>query len=696
MNSNADSNAAAVATTAATSVVTVKKDDDQVKDQVVVRNNDVAIKQEPEHESAAITKDETSTKDGDDFIMTAAAAAIATTKKLKIEQEEKIDQTVSPSSKASSLSRSQKRRRSHSRSHSASHESRGRSHHRSRKTHHHHKRPRSTSAGSTFGSRSRSRSTDFSVTSAGGYSTSSSHYSREQRRKDRKSKRKKDKHKSKRSGDKDDTQMFFSKDQRTVFVSQLVMRTTERDLKKYFKRTVGCKVNDVILLRDRRQARNHKGCAYVEVGRIEDVAKAVGVSNQPPDFQRFPILVKASEAEKNYVHSSASNNNSAGAVGTAVGGPATATGTTEGISLTNGTTGAVVPNAEKLAASAATIASTFLPPLRDETGRLIESQKVYVGGLDPSVGEEHLYALFSQFGTLHKVHIQTDAATRMSKGFAFLSFRDPKVSHLAIRTMAGQLMAGQPLKTGWASQNQQSMASIASGCTVVTSDQYPIDAATLAQKALAVLAQMTGGGSSATSTPTSVPTVTGSMVAAAAAAAVTSSASSTDPSALATMAEQELDKAMGFATTVTTTTTATTANPGIATASAMPTVAEARASMAADVVARQLAAATAAKSRFIGNLDGGLTRHLLIHNMYDKDEETEAGWEHEIKEEFLEECSKFGTIEHAKVLHTESGGKIYATFGDAQAAKNCADNLAGRWFDKRQLRVDFMPEATPP
>ena len=432
--------------------------------------------------------------------------------------------------------------------------------------------------------------------------------------------------------------MAFSKDQRTVFVSQLVMRTTERDLKKYFKRIVGCKVNDVILLRDRRNARNHKGCAYVEVGRIDDVARAVGVSGRPPDFQRFPILVKASEAEKNYTQH-----------------PSAASG------------GA---NHKEAAAPPGTAASTFLPPLRDETGRLIESQKVYVGGLDPSVGEDHLRALFSRFGTLHGVHLQTDPATRASKGYAFLSFRDPKVSHLAIRTMAGKLLAGRPLKTGWANQNQQSAASIAAGCTVATSDRYPEDAPALAKEALSVLAQMTGGG-----------------VVPAAAEAPAVLAPAADPSALSAVAAQELDKAMGLSAGAGTTAGMVAQPAGL---SGMPTVAEARASLAADVVARQLAAATAAKSSFIRGR-AAPTRHLMVHNMYDKDQETEAGWEKDIEEEFLGECSKFGTIERVTVLHDQPGGKIRATFADVGSARNCAENLAGRWFDQRQLTVDYLP-----
>jgi RNA-binding protein 39 len=496
------------------------------------------------------------------------------------------------------------------------------------------------------------------------------------------------------------------------------MRTTERELKKYFKKKVGCKVNDVILLRDRRNARNHKGCAYVEVGRIEDVATAVAVSGQPPDFQRFPILVKASEAEKNYVNplAAASAANSAKLMTKTEGlvGPmSSAIAVTPNTNSYANTTSDQEKHGGNVLSSSSTATTSFLPPLRDENGRLIESQKVYVGGLDTSVREDHLYALFSQFGTLHKVQLQYHPNSQISRGYAFLTFRDPKVANLAIRTMAGQIVAGGALKTGWANQNQQSPASIASGCTIVTSDQFPEGASDLVQKALSVLAQMTG----------STPVAAGPQPNFFAAATSNSGTGGSNPMSLATMAEQELDKAMGLAGTPTAPTTSVS-NQGIptvaearasmaagGTGSMGATVAEARASLAADVAARQLAAATSAaavaaaaetraapvaKSSLIGNTDNGPTPHLLVHNMYDKDEETEDGWEIEIKEEFLDECSKFGKIEHAKVMHKEPGGKIFATFVTLEGAKTCAENLAGRWFDKRQLRVDYMLEANPP
>jgi len=191
-----------------------------------------------------------------------------------------------------------------------------------------------------------------------------------------------------------------TKDQRTVFVSQLVMRADERDISRYFKRKVGAKVRDVILLRDKRTGR-HKGCAYVELGSLGDLDVALGATGKIPDFQRFPILVKLTESEKNVV--------------------------------VGGSTATFTP------ASAAPVQMTA-------DGKRIESQKVYAGSIDRCVTQAQLYELFSKFGTLDKVLLQMDMTTGISRGFAFLSFRDPKDANLAIQTMSGQMLAGRPLE----------------------------------------------------------------------------------------------------------------------------------------------------------------------------------------------------------------------------------------------------------
>lgn len=187
-----------------------------------------------------------------------------------------------------------------------------------------------------------------------------------------------------------------------MFVSQLVMRANEKDIRRFFRKKVGCKVNDVAMLRDKRTGR-HKGSAYVELGRLEDVVKAIQMNNQAPDFQRFPILVKPSEAEKNYIIPSSSSALTASMMGI------------------------------KQAAGPLVIG-----------GKLVEAQKAYVGNLHPCVTQEQLFTLFSTFGSLEKVMLQTEV-TGVSKGFAFLAYRDPKDANLAIQTLSGQMLMGKPL-----------------------------------------------------------------------------------------------------------------------------------------------------------------------------------------------------------------------------------------------------------
>jgi RNA-binding protein 23/39 len=422
----------------------------------------------------------------------------------------------------------------------------------------------------------------------------------------------------------------LSKDQRTVFISQLVMRTTEKDVRRYFNKKVGCKVNEIILLRDRK-SRTHKGCGYVQFARIEDVVKAIAVSGIPPDFQRFPILVKESEAERNYVVPLSSS--------------------------------VVTPS------MLGTTTTQVITPFIDKNGKQVESQKVYVGGLDPTVTDEHLLAIFSQFGQLDKVNMQIDPATNISRGYAFLSYRDPKDANLAIQTMAGQVIAGRPMKTGWANQ-----ASSIPNVPIVTSDELPDDAGVRVQKAIQVFGQLVGGSSEAV--------INAMTLSATAEQAIDAALGMTDVPKKAHLMENNQNQVASHGP------------------SAIPTVAEARATLqaavnrttsAAAVAAVSAALATAPTPNLIGRADNP-SRQILVYNMFDRDQETDPGWEKDIEEDFLEEASKFGKIENVVVMHTEPGGKIYASFEEVEAAQSCAKNLAGRWFDKRQLRVDFVDE----
>lgn len=405
------------------------------------------------------------------------------------------------------------------------------------------------------------------------------------------------------------------------------MRADERDISRYFKRKVGKKVRDVILLRDKRTGR-HKGCAYVELSSLGDVDRALEVTGKVPDFQRFPILIKRTEAEKNQLAGAASASFTPGATPNITGG---------------------------------------VPLQLTSDGKRIEAQKVYIGSIDRCVTQAQLHALFSQFGQLDKVLLQMDMNTGMSRGFAFLSYRDPKDANLAIQTMSGQMLAGRPLKTGWA--NQQASAA---GVVEIKTDQFPApeDANEKILKVNAAMNQLTG-----TSLTTMIGQVDPSAQQALLAAGPAGALGIMPSAQLASVADAALDMALGVAPTASVLPATTVATPAIMAplTTAAPTATD----------------APVVDAKFVVRSENP-TQHILVHNMYDKDEETEQGWENDIKLDFEEECAQYGKISSVVVMSKDPGGKIYASFESAEGAMSCANSLAGRWFDKRQLRVEFV------
>ncbi len=70
---------------------------------------------------------------------------------------------------------------------------------------------------------------------------------------------------------------------------------------------------------------------------------------------------------------------------------------------------------------------------------------MYVGSIGRNVSQAHIQTIFCHFGNLEKVMLQIDTATGLSRGFAFLTFKDPKTANLSIQTMSGQMLTGRAL-----------------------------------------------------------------------------------------------------------------------------------------------------------------------------------------------------------------------------------------------------------
>lgn len=204
-------------------------------------------------------------------------------------------------------------------------------------------------------------------------------------------------------------------------------------------------------------------------------------------------------------------------------------------------------------------------------------------------------------------------------------------------------------KTGWA--NQQS--SIA-GVEEVRADLFPSDSNEKVQKVNVALTQLTGSG-----LVTMLPQVDPSQQQALLAAGSAGALGILPAAQVASVAEAALDMALGASVPV---------NLPPTQVPAVPPVLDAK---------------------IVGRSENP-SQHILVHNMFDKDEETDEGWETEIKLDFEEECAQYGKIVDVKVMSKEPGGKIYASFDAIDGATNCAKSLAGRWFDKRQLKVEFV------
>jgi len=180
----------------------------------------------------------------------------------------------------------------------------------------------------------------------------------------------------------------LTKDQRTVFVGQLTSKATEQNVREYFER-MG-RVKDIIMLRDKHTGK-HKGFAYVEMADLEDIPSVLEVNECIPDFQNFAILVRPSEAEKNYA---AANPGISTGFSAAAGG---------------GGAGAAVGK---------------------------DPSKVFIGNIHPVIDHESLYNILVFYGPVESVKL-IQAEPGKSASFAFVHFQTPSGAKAAIASLNG-------------------------------------------------------------------------------------------------------------------------------------------------------------------------------------------------------------------------------------------------------------------
>eukprot|EP01105_Mastigella_eilhardi_P021688 TRINITY_DN527_c0_g1_i10.p1 TRINITY_DN527_c0_g1~~TRINITY_DN527_c0_g1_i10.p1 ORF type:complete len:398 (-),score=127.98 TRINITY_DN527_c0_g1_i10:91-1284(-) len=175
------------------------------------------------------------------------------------------------------------------------------------------------------------------------------------------------------------------RDSKTVFVGNLPLRASEKELYEFFEKAG--KVSDIQLISD-RNTRKSRGFGYVEYETAESVPVALSLSGQPLKGQ--PIIVQITQSEKN-----------------------------------------------KMASTSTSAATTFSGPSR-----------LFVGSLHANVTEEDLRLIFATFGDIEFINLHVDPETKKSKGFAFVQYKRGEDARKALQNINGLELAGQQLKVG--------------------------------------------------------------------------------------------------------------------------------------------------------------------------------------------------------------------------------------------------------
>uniref|UniRef100_A0A286Y232 RNA binding motif protein 39 n=1 Tax=Cavia porcellus TaxID=10141 RepID=A0A286Y232_CAVPO len=157
--------------------------------------------------------------------------------------------------------------------------------------------------------------------------------------------------------------------------------------KSPFRKDKSPVVRDVRMISD-RNSRRSKGIAYVEFVDVSSVPLAIGLTGQR--VLGVPIIVQASQAEKNRAAAMANN-------------------------LQKGSAG----------------------PMR-----------LYVGSLHFNTTEDMLRGIFEPFGRIESIQLMMDSETGRSKGYGFITFSDSECAKKALEQLNGFELAGRPMKVG--------------------------------------------------------------------------------------------------------------------------------------------------------------------------------------------------------------------------------------------------------
>eukprot|EP00917_Polyrhabdina_sp_WS-2016_P023450 GHVP01050831.1.p1 GENE.GHVP01050831.1~~GHVP01050831.1.p1 ORF type:complete len:649 (+),score=108.22 GHVP01050831.1:56-1948(+) len=225
------------------------------------------------------------------------------------------------------------------------------------------------------------------------------------------------------------------RDDMTVFVLNLPLKATERDVWKFFSDHAG-KVRDIQVIRDNQSGKS-KGVGYVEFYSQESVLKGLALSGHM--IAGNVIKVQASQAEKNRQ----------------------------------------AKQAKIQAAEAAESGPT----------------KLFVGNLIgpiEGISDDELRQLFNPFGEVVSSEINRDPYTQKSRGYGFVQYRRANDAREAMSALNAFEIAGQKIKVGFATVDQQNAVSALASLATATLNAPSSLVASAVQQLQRVAAEVEG------------------------------------------------------------------------------------------------------------------------------------------------------------------------------------------------------------
>jgi RNA-binding protein 8A len=87
--------------------------------------------------------------------------------------------------------------------------------------------------------------------------------------------------------------------------------------------------------------------------------------------------------------------------------------------------------------------------------RSVEGYIIFVSGIHPEASEDHIYDLFTEYGTIKNIHINMDRNTGFLKGYALLEFEHLNEAEKVVKNLNGKIFYGRNLVVSYAFKRKE-------------------------------------------------------------------------------------------------------------------------------------------------------------------------------------------------------------------------------------------------